>query len=134
MSEEKTILIVDDDPDFVAIHREVLEAGGYTVLTACNGRQCLQTAASERPDLIILDVMMDTQTEGFNVTYGLRNGEETKDIPILMVTSIYEKHPYTSEPEQFWSLVDAFLEKPVEPQKLLEWARKMTSKQTPAER
>ena len=61
------ILIIDDDPDIVEAMRMPLEANAYNVLTASNGEEGLQRVKAEIPDLVILDVMMETDTEGFNV-------------------------------------------------------------------
>ena len=66
------ILVVDDDPDTVEVIRMTLESAGYEVVSASNSRQGLERVVSEKPDLIILDVMMDTTTEGlqFSLTSG----------------------------------------------------------------
>ncbi|MCP5005992.1 MAG: response regulator, partial [Planctomycetes bacterium] len=88
------ILIIDDDPDISEAMRITLEANAYSVITAKNGKEGLEKVKTETPDLIILDVMMDTDTEGFHVAYQLRSEEsdsEYKDyrnIPILMITAI----------------------------------------------
>jgi len=120
-----TVLLVDDDADFVALHRETLEDRGYRVVTARNGAECLEQARTEAPDLIVLDVMMAKQTEGINVTYDLRSLPQTRQTPILMVTAVLDALPWLHEPDDFWMLVDAFLEKPVTPERLLHWVDKM---------
>jgi DNA-binding response OmpR family regulator len=118
------ILLVDDDADFVAQNRTILEKAGYAVSTAYNGDDGLAKARKERPALIVLDVMMTTQTEGFNVSRELRNLEETKKIPLLMISSVNDTVPWKFEPDETWLPVDAFLEKPVKPERLLEEVRK----------
>ena len=123
MNVRKKVLLVDDDADFVRMHKAVLENNGYTVVTACNGEECLEKAHAEKPDLIVLDVMMANVSDGFNVSNVLRNSEHTKDIPILMVTSVAEKYPFRFEPDDVWLPVDAFLEKPVAPEILLQKVR-----------
>lgn len=122
---KKNVLIVDDDFDFVEMNRLVLENNGYEVSVAYNGKECLDKVQSKKPDLIILDVMMTTGDEGFDVSRDLRNSEQTKNIPILMVTSINDTVPFKFEPDETWLPVDDFLEKPVEPEQLLDKVSKI---------
>jgi CheY-like chemotaxis protein len=124
----KKILIIDDDPDIAEAMRMPLEANAYSVITAYSGKEGLQKAKDEIPDLIILDVMMETDTEGFHVAYELRSEEpdsEYKDcrsIPILMITAISQKKGMNFSPEKDDTFlpVDGFIEKPVQPKDLLE--------------
>ena len=116
----KTILLVDDDPDFLEQNRLLLEANGYTVRTAASGRECLADVEGCRPDLIILDMVMGERTEGFDVSRELRNSEYTKGIPLVMITSVNDTIPFRVEPDRTWLPVDALLEKPVDPQLLLD--------------
>lgn len=125
MNVKKNILVVDDDPDFVEINKSVLEKNGYAVTVAYTGQEGLKKIRSQKPDLIILDVMMTTRDEGFEVSRDLRNSEQTKTIPILMVTSINDTVPFKFEPDETWLPVDDFLEKPVEPEQLLDKVSKM---------
>ena len=127
MNAKKKVLLVDDDADFVEIHRAVLEKNGYEVIAAYNGTECLEKTRSEKPDLIVLDVMMATQSEGFNVSRDLRNSEHTRRIPILMVTSINETVPYKFQRDETWLPVDSFVEKPIVPEQLLEKVAAMLS-------
>ena len=121
------ILIIDDDPDIVEAMRMPLEANAYNVITASNGKEGLQRAKDEIPDLIILDVMMETDTEGFHMAYELRSEEpdseykDCRDIPILMITAISQKKGMNFSPEKDEAFlpVDDFIEKPVQPQDLL---------------
>lgn len=116
----RKILLVDDDPDFVEMNRAVLVDSGYTVLAAYNGAQCLRLAASERPDLIILDMIMEGRKAGLEVSRSLRRAEATRSIPLIMITSVHESVPVHVDPDPVWLPVDLFLEKPVEPALLLE--------------
>jgi len=125
MSTKKRVLLVDDDGDFVEANKAVLENNGYEVAVAYDGKECLEKVRLDRPDVIVLDVMMTTQSEGFNVSRDLRNSEHTKSIPILMVTSINDTVPYKFERDETWLPVDSFVEKPIEPQKLLEELTRM---------
>lgn len=121
---KKRILVCDDDGDYVDIVSALLQNNGYEVDVAYNGEDCLEKVNANPPDLIMLDVMMSTKSEGFNVSRELRNSEQTKSIPIIMVTSVNETVPFRFEPDDTWLPVDSFLEKPAEPTKLLEEVRK----------
>ena len=121
---KKRILVCDDDGDYVDIVSALLQNNGYEVDVAYNGEDCLEKVKANLPDLIMLDVMMSTKSEGFNVSRELRNSEQTKSIPIIMVTSVNETVPFRFEPDDTWLPVDSFLEKPAEPTKLLEEIRK----------
>jgi len=119
MSASWTVLLVDDDADFVEMNRILLEQNGYGVRVAYSGRQCLAEVAARRPDVIILDMVMENREDGFDVSRELRNSEHTKGIPLIMITSVNDRIPFHLEPDRTWLPVDALLEKPVEPQLLL---------------
>ena len=119
MSAPRTILLVDDDADFVDMNRILLEQSGYVVRVAYSGTQCLAEVAARRPDLIILDMVMETREDGFDVSRELRNSEHTKTIPLIMITSVNDSIPFRLQPDRTWLPVDALLEKPVDPQLLL---------------
>jgi CheY-like chemotaxis protein len=120
MSAKKTVLLVDDDPDFVEQNRLLLEDSGYCVRVAHSGRQCLQEVGAGRPDLIILDMMMESENVGFDLSRELRNSEYTKNIPLIMITSVNDMIPFRVEPDRTWLPVDALIEKPVEAPLLLD--------------
>ena len=120
MSSKKSVLLVDDDADFVEQNRLLLEESGYRVRTAHSGRQCLEEVAAGRPDLIILDMMMESENEGFDLSRELRNSEYTKGIPLVMITSVNDIRPFRIEPDHTWLPVDALIEKPVDPSLLLD--------------
>jgi chemosensory pili system protein ChpA (sensor histidine kinase/response regulator) len=119
MSGRKTVLLVDDDADFVEQNRLLLEERGYRVRVAHSGRQCLAEVGAARPDLIILDMMMESENEGFDLSRELRNSEYTKGIPLVMITSVNDIRPFRIEPDCTWLPVDALIEKPVDPPLLL---------------
>jgi CheY-like chemotaxis protein len=119
MSAGKSVLLVDDDADFVEMNRALLEEHGYIVRVAFSGRQCREEVAAHRPDLIILDMVMENPSDGFDVSRELRNSEYTKTIPLVMITSVNDQIPFRLEPDRTWLPVDALLEKPVDPQLLL---------------
>jgi len=122
----KRILLVDDDRDFVESNQAVLESEGYQVITAFNGAEGLQKAKAERPDLMIVDVMMATQTEGFELSRQLHQTPELKGAPIILVTGIRRvmNLPFSFEPDATELPVDSVLEKPVPPSKLLDEVKK----------
>ena len=119
MSVSPTILLVDDDADFVDMNRILLESNGYRVRTAYSGRQCIAEVSAHRPDVIILDMVMESREDGFDVSRELRNSEHTRRIPLIMITSVNDSIPFRLEPDRTWLPVDALLEKPVDPQLLL---------------
>ncbi len=83
---KQKILIVDDEPDATIATRRSLEMDGYTVLDARNGKEALKLLETEIPDLILLDVMMP-EMDGFEVCRILREDEDRKHIPIIMLTA-----------------------------------------------
>jgi CheY-like chemotaxis protein len=117
---KKTVLLVDDDADFVEMHSRLIADHGYRVLTAFTGSQCMEQVHSRKPDLIILDMMMESEVVGFHLSRELRNCEHTKNIPLVMITSVNEKIPFRVEPDDTWLPVDALIEKPVDPLLLLD--------------
>lgn len=84
----KKILIIDDDPDIIESTKALLESQGYEVFSAANKTEGLEVLKSNKPDLIILDVMMTTDQEGFEMNLELKENPEYKDIPVLMQTGI----------------------------------------------
>ena len=124
---DKTVLLVDDDADFVEMNRALLAENGYAVRVAFTGKQCLEEVGRKRPDLIILDMVMESPNDGFDVSRELRNSEVTRTIPLVMITSVNDSIPFRLEPDHTWLPVDAILEKPVDPQLLLAVVNKALS-------
>ena len=124
MSAGKDILVIDDDRDLVDTLRIVLESKNYEVRAAYDGKEGFGRIEEKCPDLIILDVMMATDTEGFDLAYKLQNNPKFRDIPIIMVTS-FPKAMTEKGPDRFQHIlgedwpVSIFIEKPVDPEKLL---------------
>jgi CheY-like chemotaxis protein len=119
------ILIVDDDPDFVEATRIVLEGAGYDILSAANGDESLRVVRAEKPDLIILDVIMSSILDGLNVSQQLQDDPEHKDIPIIMVTSIANTDYAALFPTDEYVHIDTFLTKPVLPDRLLQEVKRL---------
>ncbi|MFA4993077.1 MAG: response regulator [Candidatus Omnitrophota bacterium] len=117
----KKVLIVDDDSDFVEAISTLLEAKDYEVVSAAEGKTGFSQAKKHLPGLIMLDVMMATKSEGFDVAKQLKNDPATKDIPVVLVTGIKRDMnlPFGFEPDEDWLPVKAVLEKPVKPDLLL---------------
>jgi CheY-like chemotaxis protein len=130
MGWDKTVLLVDDDADFVEMNRALLAESGYTVRVAFSGKQCMEEVERRRPDLIILDMVMESPNDGFDVSRELRNSELTRSIPLVMITSVNDSNPFRLEPDATWLPVDALLEKPVDPQLLLAVVTKALSRET----
>jgi CheY-like chemotaxis protein len=113
------ILIIDDDPDFVDATKMVLEKEGFHVSSAPGGKAGIQKAVDQQPDLIILDVMMDSVLDGLSTCRKMHGNPETTDIPIVMVTSIANTDYAALFPTDEYIYMDAFLSKPVDPEKLI---------------
>ena len=129
--EQPRILIVDDDPDITEVMRVVLENQGYTVDSAEDGTEAIEQIKAVKPDLIILDVMMNTTNEGFLLSRELKKDPEYKDIPVLMVTAIKEKTGIDFKPaagDESWLPVEEYLDKPVKPEVLLDKVRALLQK------
>ncbi len=118
----KKIMIIDDDIDLVEAMRITLESADFDVIDAQEGQKGLERILKETPDLLILDVMMGSQDEGFHLAYQLRSMKETADLPILMVTAVGSQTGFAFDPEkdQDFLPVNEFIEKPVNPLKLIE--------------
>jgi DNA-binding response OmpR family regulator len=127
------VLVVDDDPDLVEAVRITLEAEGFVVSSARDGTEAKKRLAEHTPDVILLDVMMATDTEGFDLAYELLDSPETKDIPIVMLTAMSQSQSYIETFQQItdrpWP-VSVFLEKPISPKKLVEAIRNVLARPT----
>jgi len=127
----KTVLLVDDDIDLLAINRITLEGEGFNVLTAENGSQAMEIATTTHVDVAVLDVMMTTPTEGFLLARALRQDERTKRIPLVMLTSLNTEYEAQGssfritdrDKDPLWLPVDRFVDKPVKPEDLVSLVR-----------
>jgi two-component system phosphate regulon response regulator PhoB/two-component system alkaline phosphatase synthesis response regulator PhoP/two-component system response regulator VicR len=124
MDKRALILVVDDDPDIRATSQIVLESNGYEVRTASNGREASDILNEIEPDLMLLDVMMASDTEGFDLAFRLKEDPKFRELPIIMLTSFLDK-VRTEGPGQFefilgeqWP-VQWLFEKPLDTKKLL---------------
>lgn len=120
------ILVIDDDPDMLLAARMALESAGHQVIEAPNGDEGLEKLKTEQPDLLVLDVMMDSMTEGFQLAIALRNPDPGstyaayRDTPILMLTAIHATTPLRFAADEDYLPVDAFMDKPVDPDELVQ--------------
>lgn len=120
------VLVVDDDADLAFATRIVLESGGHTVVEARSGKEGLEVVQQETPDLIVLDVMMDTTTAGFQMALALRSPDPQspfsayRSIPIVMLTAIHETTNIRFGPDENYLPVDAFMDKPIDPVSFLQ--------------
>jgi CheY-like chemotaxis protein len=114
------ILVVDDDPDVVEVTRIVLQSAGYEVVTASNGAEALAKVRAEQPDLMLLDVMMRTVTDGLDACLALREDAVARYLPVVMLTSIAATDHSGEVSTEHAACADAWLSKPVNPQHLLE--------------
>ena len=124
MREKASILVVDDDPDIRDAITIILKSHDYTVHTASNGKEAVKALEENKPDLMLLDIMMATDTEGFDLAYDLRERPEFKNLPIIMLTSFLEKVRQEGPGEFAYILGEQWpaqwlLEKPLDPKKLL---------------
>jgi CheY-like chemotaxis protein len=113
----KRILVVDDDRDLVETTRTFLEARGYAVSTAHSGIEARDELARQRPDLVLLDIMMDNDTDGFNLAFTLRDEPEELRIPVIIVSGFTKElktKTHVFEPMMYEEWPAArFFEKPV---------------------
>lgn len=119
MTEKAKILLVDDDPDFVDATCTVLESK-YNVSVAFDGDEGLAKARAEKPDLIILDIIMPDK-DGFTVCQELKSDPDLADVPIMMLTSFAERKGETSLAVTQGMMLEAedYVDKPVRPHELL---------------
>jgi CheY-like chemotaxis protein len=119
------ILIIDDDADMVLATRMCLESGGHQVVDASSPAEGLQKVKTEKPDLLVLDVMMDTATAGFQTALTLRSTDADSEfaafrkMPIVMLTAIHSTTPLRFGPDSEYLPVDTFVDKPIDPDKFL---------------
>jgi len=120
MTKMAKILLVDDDPDFVEATKAVLESKPYQVITALSGEEGLKKAREEKPDLVLLDIIMP-EVDGFQVCQQLKKDPQLSQIPVIMITSFSERYMETSIGVSQGLTLEAedFVDKPVAPNELL---------------
>jgi CheY-like chemotaxis protein len=121
------ILIVDDDTDFVFFTKTILEQSGYEVTSAGTGNQGMATLAREKPQLVILDVIMSSVLDGLTMSRRMAEDPSFRNIPIIMVTSIANTDYSTLFPTDEAVNIDAFMTKPIKPSDLTEKVEEILS-------
>ena len=115
------ILVVDDDIDVLDSRKIVLEHNDYEVVTATNIKVAEEILNKEKIDLIILDVMMDNDSDGFNFAQHVKNNEKFNKIPIILATAVNQrtKFKFDIEQDEKFLPVEKFMEKPIDPDDLI---------------
>jgi len=118
------VLVIDDDSDFRAAVKSLLESHGYNVLEAASGHDGLRMVLEHKPDVILCDIMMESTVEGYGITFSLKyqdGYEEFRNIPIFMISSIEETpdQRFPMSPEVDLIRPDGYLSKPIDIEKLL---------------
>jgi CheY-like chemotaxis protein len=127
---DKRILLIDDDPDLRLTLRLPLETAGYQIYEASNISAAKAAVKEFNPNLIVLDVMMETATSGFQFALDLHSQDPNSEfkayrqLPIIMLTAIHSTTPLRFSPDENYLPVQTFLEKPVEPEDLLAAVRR----------
>ncbi len=122
------ILVVEDDADEAQLLRMILEPEGYEVIIASNGREGLQRAEQDDPDLIILDIMMP-ELDGFSMCSKLRELPRHSATPVVLLTGVSQRIHDTKYPLNGVLRAEAqeYLEKPIEPERLLQVVGRLLS-------
>jgi CheY-like chemotaxis protein len=128
--ENMKIMVVDDDPVIRDSLQMILLSHQYTVITAADRIDAMDKIKTDKPNLLILDIMMSSWLDGLDMSKTLKDDPQSRDIPILMLTSVKEKTIFDFRPKNGgpnWCSVDAYLDKPVEPDVLLAEVERLLS-------
>ncbi len=126
---DKNILIVDDDASILELFHDVLESAGYKVQIFTRGWEALQAVSRERPDLVILDIMMP-RVNGFEVCQILKENPKTSKIPVIFLTALSHQEALRRAAE---GGADDFLVKPCTPERLIKHVKRYLEKETETE-
>lgn len=113
------ILVVDDDPDFVEITSIILENNGYDVVSASDSNEAIEKMRSEKPDLVLLDIMMSQPLDGVEVSKKMLEDDNLKKVPIIVVSSITDSPHLAEFPSNEYLPLDDWITKPAQPEDLL---------------
>ena len=121
MDKKTRILLVDDDVDFIDLNRAVLENHGFEVVVAFSGREGLDKVKFEKPDLIVVDLMMEKHDTGFTLAKTVKADPLYREIPILMLTAVAEStgYDFSQDLDGYWMKTDDYASKPLLPEELL---------------
>lgn len=128
------IMVIDDDPDFRDAVRPILNSALYQVVTASNPKEGKEKILAEKPDLILLDIMMDSLFDGFSLCHAIKTANEfsaVKDTPVIFVSAVKEmtgsRFQFKGD-DQGMSGPDDYLDKPVKPQDLIAHVERLLNK------
>jgi len=119
METGRKILVIDDDPIFVKSAQAVLESHGYHVDSARNQEEALARMGQEKPDLVLLDVMMNWVLEGVTISQEMMSQKDLQHIPIIMITSIRDSDYRGMFPQDQYLHINSWLDKPCSPETLV---------------
>ena len=121
MSQNKKILIVDDDPDFAAAIQKILTSNNYDVDVAGNVEEGMRAIEEKRPDLVLLDVIMEKYDDGFNMCYDLKHDDRYRAIPVIIITAVTEVTGLKFDPKTDGEYLEAeeYVQKPISAEVLL---------------
>lgn len=125
------VLVIDDDPDFLDATRIMLEKGQFEVEVASNADEGLAKVKSTSPDLVVLDVMMPNDYEGFEVARAIREELKLTKLPLVILSAIHERKqvPYRFAADATYLPVDVFLDKPVDTARLVDTVKELLGQQ-----
>lgn len=129
MESRPRILVIDDEPDMVDMLRMALEKASYEVIAAYDGREGVEKARTEKPDAIVLDIMMP-EKDGFVACRELKGDAATADIPILILTAVGSRFATTSYARSMGLDLEAddYIDKPVDPNELVKRVGKLLAR------
>lgn len=126
---QKTIMLVDDDTDFLEMNARLLEAGGYRVVCCAMSHEAVNKMAEEKPHLVITDLMMKALDSGFSFSRRIKQDAHFSDIPVIVISSIGSHRGFDFRPRTADELAamhaDAYFDKPIEPDTLLTKVREL---------
>jgi CheY-like chemotaxis protein len=123
-NERKTVLLVDDDPDLLEQSRRTIERE-FNVDLANSGKEALDKLGKKIYDCIVMDVMMQDLSDGLDTAKKIKSNTATKTVPIIMLTSVNEHYDYRTQIDDTFYPNDKWLDKPVNPDVLLQEIRKL---------
>ena len=125
------VLVVDDDVDYIEAITTVLEANEYEVVAAYDGKEGLEKAKSELPQVILVDLMMNTINEGYELVRDIRSDDAFKETPLIMISAAHSVETFKNAnfaPDEVWFPIDVFMNKPVDFKVLLKHLDRMLNK------
>lgn len=128
MTPKPRILVIDDDIDYLESISAILEANGYDVIAADSAKNGLKNLESEIPQLIIIDLMMNTVNEGYDFCLQIGHDKRFEDVPLLMISAAHQDAMFKDvnfAPDVFWFPIDDFLDKPITRESLLNHVSKL---------